>query len=117
MAADLLDPAFDRPVMSHADVVRTLAPEPAPAAPVTPLSDATWPCLTCGAVVPMADATCSTCGSAFLAGADLPLNLNLPGVGDITKMSAGKRVGLMAGGAVGLTLVLLLVLAVLGQFV
>jgi hypothetical protein len=104
--------------MTHADAVQTLAAELPSDAPVAkPLIDATWPCFTCGASMPMADQVCSQCGSAFLSGADAPLSVNLPGVGDVTSMTPGKRVGVMAAGALGMAIVLLLVLSVLGHFV
>ena len=69
--------------------------------------DPTWPCATCGAGNPLAASACTACGAGFLAGlreAEGPL-LELPGVGDLTRLSRAQRLGL-AGGVV-LTFVVL----------
>lgn len=87
------------------------APPPATVAPVViaspdpltapletvsaPVAGPSWPCATCGTVNAMAHDVCGGCGTPFLSGvhADAPL-LELPVVGDITKMSRGQRFAL-----------------------
>jgi hypothetical protein len=73
-----------------------------------------WPCQTCGETVPLELTSCPQCGSGFLAAAKTAVGVKLPVVGDITEMSTGGRFGLMAAGAVVVTLVFLLLLVVLG---
>jgi hypothetical protein len=61
-----------------------------------PVTGPSWPCSACGAINPMAHDTCSVCGRHFLAGlreGEQPL-LELPVVGDITKLSRGQRVAI-----------------------
>ena len=84
----------------------------APVAPVSVLPDGgpTWPCTACGAANPLSAAACAACRSPFLAGlreTDPPL-LVLPGVGDVSALSRGRRLGLAA------TAVLVVAAAVLG---
>jgi RNA polymerase subunit RPABC4/transcription elongation factor Spt4 len=50
-----------------------------------------WPCLGCGALVPLADNVCPQCFRPFLTAEELP-SLELPGVGDLTRMSRGQRI-------------------------
>ena len=50
-----------------------------------------WPCLGCGALVPLADNACSQCGRPFLPTDDRP-SLALPGVGDLGRMERGQRI-------------------------
>jgi hypothetical protein len=55
-----------------------------------------WPCSACGATSPLTADVCGACGSAFLAGArtaDVPL-LELPVIGDISRLQRGQRLGL-----------------------
>ena len=86
-----------------APVVRALdpltAPAPALGLPPKPGDEPTWPCATCGAANPIAANACTSCGAGFLAGlreSEAPL-LELPGVGDLTKMSRGQRLGIAFG--------------------
>ncbi|MEX2289775.1 MAG: hypothetical protein WD794_05540 [Mycobacteriales bacterium] len=79
-----------------------LGPAPAPHAlgPTPHPVEPTWPCVTCGAANPLSGDACSACGAGFLAGlreSDGPL-LELPGLGDLTRMSRSQR--LMLAGAV-----------------
>jgi hypothetical protein len=77
-----------------------------------PVTGPSWPCSACGTVNPMAHDTCSACGRHFLAGVregEGPL-LELPVVGDITKLSRGQRVGI----AVVVILVVLAMTVLLG---
>ena len=73
----------------------------APSAPAAPVEGPSWPCSACGTVNPMARDTCSACNRHFLAGVredEAPM-LELPVVGDITKLSRGHRFAI-AGGVV-----------------
>lgn len=81
---------------------------PAPATPAAP----TWPCGTCGTPNPLTGDACSACGAGFLAGlreSEGPL-LELPGVGDLTRMSRGQRLML----ALGVVLTVVALTALLG---
>ena len=93
------------------------APVHAPA-PVAgqPVDEITWPCHSCGAAVAFELPACPACGAGFLADlSDEPPVL--PGIGNLAHYSTGARLALMAGGAIGLLLVLLLVMLVLGHAV
>ena len=77
-----------------------LDPLTAPAAalglPARPSADPTWPCGACGTDNALSAGTCAACGAGFLAGlreAEGPL-LELPGVGDLTRMSRAQRLSL-----------------------
>ena len=86
------------------------APAAGPAAPVA--ADPTWPCATCGAANPLTAGACGACGAGFLAGlreAEGPL-LELPGVGDLTRLSRGQRMGV----AFGVVLAVVALTALLG---
>ena len=75
-------------------------------------ADPTWPCSTCGAINPIAADACGACGAGFLAGlreSEAPL-LELPGVGDLTRMSRGQRMLL----AFGVVLAVIALTALLG---
>lgn len=90
------------------DPLPTLAPVAAPS------STPTWPCTACGATNAVERDTCAGCGLPFLAGlrdAEGPL-LELPVVGDLTKMSRAQRFGL-AGGVVLAFVVVTLLLGLL----
>lgn len=112
--------------LCHADL--RLAPEPAvpaptaaapaataavPAAPaIRPDGEATWPCTTCGARNALRADACAACGAGFLAGlrdSEGPL-LEIPGVGDLTRMSRGQRMLL----AFGVVLAVIALVALLG---
>ena len=96
------------------------APDPlsdplAPPLVPTPAPAATWPCTTCGAANAMERDTCAGCGAGFLAAArnDAPL-LELPVVGDITRLSRGMRFALAGGVALAFLLLIVLVTVLLG---
>ena len=69
--------------------------------PVTTL----WPCTACESSNPYSVSVCLACGTAFLAAvreAEGPL-LELPGVGDLTRLSRGQRLGLAAGAVLAIS--------------
>ena len=94
-------PAPVPPVVPAADpaVDPLTAPASALGLPPRPGSEPTWPCSTCGTTNPIAADACTGCGAGFLAGlreTEGPL-LELPGVGDLTRMSRGQRLGIAFG--------------------
>jgi ribosomal protein L40E len=92
-------PAAAAPVVRAALLDPLTAPAAALGLPSPPGSEPTWPCSTCGATNPIAADTCASCGAGFLAGlreSEAPL-LELPGVGDLTRMSRGQRLGIAFG--------------------
>ncbi len=104
-----LRPAPAPVVMAPVTVPAPVA-APRPAAPAE--GDPTWPCTTCGASNSLAHDACSACGAGFLAGlreSEGPL-LELPGVGDLTRLSRGQRMGV----AFGVVLAVIAVVALLG---
>jgi hypothetical protein len=96
-----------------APVTGPSAPQPAqpsPAAASRALP--TWTCQVCQSSNVITELRCGTCGGSFLGSdGDQPL-LVLPGVGDVTKLSRGQRLGL-AGAVLALVLVPLAVLTLL----
>jgi ribosomal protein L40E len=67
-----------------------------------------WPCINCGATVPMAADVCPECGKGFLAGlVGTTPTLVLPVVGDITTKSPAQRYAIAA--AIGLSAAVLVV--------
>lgn len=97
-------------------------PEPPPAQhpgiPTQPPHEGpgpTWPCTVCGTANPIARDSCIGCGSGFLAGArsEAPL-LDLPVVGDLTKLSRVQRVALAGGVVLAFILLTVLIGLVLG---
>lgn len=109
--------------LCHAD----LRPPPEPPAPppgLDPLTapatalglpgrdEPSWPCGSCGAGNPLTSDACAGCGAGFLAGlreAQAPL-LELPGVGDLSRMSRAQRMAL----ALAVVLVVVALTAALG---
>jgi hypothetical protein len=91
------------------------APDPLTAAEAAPSARAAagWPCGTCGAVNGLDLDACADCGAGFLTAlrASEPPLLALPGIGDVTQLGRGQRLGLAAG--VALALVLLVALLAL----
>ncbi|MCW2681815.1 MAG: hypothetical protein JWM62_3216 [Frankiales bacterium] len=74
--------------------------------------DPTWPCTTCGASNAISNDACVACGAGFLAGlrdSEGPL-LEIPGVGDLTRMSRGRRMLI----AFGVVLAVIALVALLG---
>ena len=99
----VLPPAFAAAPALDPLTAPALDPLTAPAAalglPPRPGSEPTWPCSSCGAANPIAADACASCGAGFLAGlrdTEGPL-LELPGVGDLTRMSRGQRLGIAFG--------------------
>jgi ribosomal protein L40E len=94
------------------------AAAPAAAAPAAAVLDgvgATWPC-PCGTAVPIADDRCPACFTPFLGGSS-GVDLALPVVGDLTRLSRGARLALAGGAAAGVTTVLVVAFEVLGRVV
>lgn len=73
-----------------------------------------WPCLSCGALVPMDENFCTQCGASFLPP---DAELDVPWVGDPRRLSTGAKAGIMIGGTVLVMAVLLLVLLVGGSII
>lgn len=68
-------------------------------APLARQRSTRWPCTACGAENPFSVSACAACGAGFLAGlreSEGPL-LELPGVGDLSRLSRGQRLALAAG--------------------
>ncbi len=115
--ADLRPPP--EPVEAPAPAVRPIDPLTAPAPslglPAQAGSEPTWPCTTCGAANPIAATACTACGAGFLAGLrdESPL-LEIPGVGDLTKMSRAQRLGIAFGAVVAFIVLVTLLSLLLG---
>ena len=112
--ADLRPPPQPAPEPVVAPSVPRVDPlsAPAPALGLPNRSEPTWPCSTCGAANAISADTCAACGAGFLAGlreSEGPL-LELPGVGDLTRMSRGQRMLL----AFGIVLAFIALTAILG---
>lgn len=94
---------------------RTPPVRPRPLAdPLGGVAEPSWPCAGCGAANPLAAQACTGCGAGFLAGLreqEGPL-LELPVVGDITRLGRGQRFAL-AGGVVLAAVLLTLLLGLL----
>jgi hypothetical protein len=68
------------------------APTPAPTdAKGAADGELRWPCSGCDEQVPMSLDICPTCGSSFLSGASGPPSMEIPMVGDISRMSRTQR--------------------------
>ena len=106
--------------------VAVVEPEPEPVAapvaepgppqltptPVQRTEPPTWPCTACGTSNSFDRDTCAKCGLGFLAAAkDTGPLLELPVVGDITRLGRGQRLALVSG-VVLLFIVLTLVIGV-----
>lgn len=75
---------------------------------------ASWPCTTCGTDNPLVAPVCSACGAGFLAqlrDKEPPL-LELPVVGDISKLSRMQGISLAAA-VIGAVLLVVFLLGVL----
>lgn len=102
------DPLVDPLPTLIPSVVR--GPDPL-TAPLAALDGPTWPCATCGTTNAIDRDTCAGCGSPFLSAlrdSEGPL-LELPVVGDITRLGRGQRFAL-AGGVVLVFLLLTLLI-------
>jgi hypothetical protein len=99
----LLERGAEEPAAGHASATD----------PATPgLKEASWPCATCGATVPLDSSTCTSCGAGFLEGT-LPVD---PVLGRLSKGAASTqaKVLIMVGGSLGLLVVILGAMYVLG---
>lgn len=110
-----LRPAPEPPPTPPPPVVTRLDPLTAPARELGlpgPDTTPTWPCTSCSASNAITSDSCLACGAGFLAGlreSEGPL-LELPGVGDLTRMSRGQRMLV----AFGVVLAVLALVALLG---
>jgi hypothetical protein len=86
------------------------------ARPTRHRAEATWPCPTCDARVPMSLDACEECGGQFLAGASTSVSTRLPVVGDVGAMSSTQRFLLAAGTGCVLVVVVVLLFFIGGQF-
>ncbi len=108
-------PAPPAAVAPAAPVLSRIDPLTAPAAALglpPKAGEATWPCTTCGATNPISADACTACGAGFLAGlreSEGPL-LELPGVGDLTRLSRAQRMMV----AFGVVLAVIALVALLG---
>jgi hypothetical protein len=108
------------PAVPPAPAAAPLPPHPILDAPVSKPADVrlaapSWPCQECGRAVAIDLTECDGCGTAFLGGSTVDISLHVPGVGDLASLSSGRRIGFMAGGALLLMLVLVVVYLVLGS--
>ena len=105
-------PPAPEPEPAPVPVAAAPAPTPAPAPAPAPAGEPAWPCATCGTPNPFSLDACAACGAGFLSSlreSEAPL-LEIPGVGDLTRMSRGQRIGL----AFGVVLAVIALVAVLG---
>ena len=108
------------PASAPAPEQLSLAPDPildAPvskAAPVARQELSGWPCLGCGAKVPLADDACPHCGSRFLPADEMP-SLALPGVGDLTRMERPQKIVVMVVASTVVTALLIAVAFLAGS--
>ena len=87
-------------------------PMPAPAPPPVDEVDPgpTWPCSRCHSLNAFALPRCAACGADFLAAVrDDDVGLVLPGLGDLTTMSRGRRMAIAFGAVAALVLPLALI--------
>ena len=92
----------------------TALPMPAPAPPPPQVDDMdpgpTWPCSRCHSLNALALPRCAACGADFLAAVrDDDVGLVLPGLGDLTTMSRGRRMAIAFGAVAALVLPLALI--------
>ena len=91
-------PAYTSPPVAATDPL-TAPIETVSSPAASPVTGPSWPCAACGTVNPMADDTCSACGRHFLAGLreDQAALLELPVLGDITRLGRGQRFAVAMG--------------------
>jgi ribosomal protein L40E len=103
--------------LCYADLRPAPGPGPSAAPPdPAPTAGPAWPCGTCGAANPLDLDTCGACGSGFLSALreqEGPL-LELPGVGDLTRLGRPQRLALAGAAALGVALMTFLSGVVLG---
>lgn len=95
--------------------LRVVAPEVGAPAPVVAAGPG-WPCSACGATNAVERDTCAGCGLPFLSALreGQPPLLELPLVGDITRLSRAQRFGLAGGVVLAFVLLTLVVGLLLG---
>jgi ribosomal protein L40E len=95
-----------------------LAPDPHLDAPIAKAADIRlaepgWPCRHCGTVAPMAEDNCPQCHAPFLVPEDV-VEVSLPVVGNVRKLDTKMRTILGLVGALGVTLVLVILAVIAG---
>lgn len=111
-------PVMPAPPVMAAPVAELPVVEAAPALVATAVATVeapTWPCTACDTRVDFAESACPNCNTPFMGGTNSDVSLKVPVVGDLVHMSAGAKFGVMAGGAVGLAMLLVLLFLVLGH--
>lgn len=80
------------------------------------VGELSWPCLACGTANAYDTQDCSACGVGFLAPVHeaAAVLTRVPGIGDVTRLSTPRRVGLGLVVGAGLTVAILLFATVLG---
>ena len=124
--ADLRAPVVPPPVVPPPVVPAPVvaAPEPdalpgpldgPPAGALPPVGRPTWPCTVCGTANSLDLDICAGCGAGFMAAArdDTPL-LELPVVGDITRLGRGQRFALAGGVVLAIVLLTFVIGLILG---
>jgi hypothetical protein len=119
-------PLVDAPMVDALGVIppgplpaaTVLSPDPHLDAPITKAADIRlaepgWPCRSCGTVVPMTEDNCPHCHSPFLVPEDV-VELTLPGVGNVRRLDGKMRLVLGLVGALGVTMVLVILAAIGG---
>lgn len=92
------DPHLDAPISKASDI-RLSAPG--------------WPCRHCSTLVPMSEDNCPKCHTTFLIPEDF-VEVTLPGVGNVRRLDTKMRTILGLVGALGLTLLLVLLAFIVG---
>lgn len=92
------DPHLDAPIMKAADIK---------------LAEPGWPCRSCHTLVPMDEDNCPQCQSPFLVPEDV-VEVTLPGVGNVRRLDTKMRTIIGLVGALGVTVVLVILAFVAG---
>lgn len=91
-----------------------LGDNPAAASETKTQTTTTWPCLSCGELMPLEDSLCGHCGASFLPSAGMP-TLTLPGLGVLNNLEGGAKAMVIIGGALVITILFFVAAFVLGS--
>lgn len=96
-----------------------LAPAPAQATTEgterpAPPPQASWPCASCGAAVPLDEPNCTSCGAGFLEGMPVDPVLGRLAGGTSAGVSNQTKLLIMVGGSLGLLVLILGVMYIAG---